>query len=405
MRSRVITMALVSAMFLAAMWGAVARAQAADDHNQVDVAGFQMKPLSTTPHSYPPTQAGGNPDMGLYFRFCDPGNEITDIVLDDPDNTPAPGPFIVTTATPHGMHGDIHGREDPRCIQACYARPRGRRPVVFGCNNGDRRHRPLRFRIHTRFTRQSRQCVRNPRVRPDRLERRRRCGCTVEQYGSKLAAFKLELPPGVLGNPTALETCPTFLWIAKSCPDRSLLGYSVTETVIVESANASHSRSAIQSPLYNVATLGLEPARLGTTLFPSEPAGPFPIKIDLRTEGDYGLDSALVDIPKNLGGPVASIIQIETVLCAQVPCKATNSDDPTSVAAVGADAALLPQPDFVQGRHCQALGEVVGGQPRNEIPHQQLQADGLRNVPFDPAVSVTPPSRDGRRRRRRALTR
>jgi len=45
----------------------------------------------------------------------------------------------------------------------------------------------------------------------------------------------------------------------------------------------------------------------------------------------YGLNSALVDIPKNLGGPQASVTEIDTVLCAQVPCAPTNELDPATV--------------------------------------------------------------------------
>ena len=220
---------------------------------------------------------------------------------------------------------------------------------------------------------------------------------------AKLAGFKLKLPPGFLGNPTALETCPTFLFIAASCSDRSILGHSVTETVIDGASNFTPP-TRIPTPIYNVATLGLEPARLGTTVFPSEPAGPFPIKIDLRTDGDYGIDSALIDIPKNLGGPQALITQIETVLCAQVPCKATDFQDPRTGAAARADAPVLPQPDVVQGGNGDARGEVVGDRTRSprprRAPSRRPAATPCRSTPRS-SVAAT---ETGSVRRRRAAT-
>src|SRR3954452_600601 len=98
------------------------------------------------------------------------------------------------------------------------------------------------------------------------------------------------------------------MFISSSCSDRSLLGHSVTETV-VEGANQTALPNRIPTEIYNVQTMGLEPARLGTRQLPSEPTGPFPIEISLRTTEDYGINSALVDIPKNLGGPQALVTQ------------------------------------------------------------------------------------------------
>ena len=140
--------------------------------------------------------------------------------------------------------------------------------------------------------------------------------------------------------------------------------------------------------------MGLEPARLGTSVFPSEPAGPFPIKIDLRTDGDYGIDSALIDIPKNLGGPQAVITQIETVLCAQVPCKATDSDRTRGTRGATPDPPVLPQSDLVQAGDGEAEREVVGDQPDHARRPARFTPTGCEAVPFDPTVSVTPTETD-----------
>src|SRR4029079_11437228 len=164
-------------------------------------------------------------------------------------------------------------------------------------------------------------------------------GCTTSaapgalrgpQRQALLRQFKLHLPPGFLGNPTALPACAIPLFQAGVCPANTVLGYSVSEAPQTDAAPTTPPLK-VPSAVYNVATLGLEPARLGTRKFPSEPPGPFPVVISLDSTNDYGLNSALVDIPKNLGGPQASVTEIDTVLCAQVPCAPTNELDPATV--------------------------------------------------------------------------
>src|SRR5829696_7381596 len=102
MRTRLITTALLGAMLLAAMWGTVARAQVLDTN--LEITEFVMAPVDT-PHAYPPTQAGGNPDVSLFFRFCGAGIPITTVVAQPPPTIPDPNApkFLVTTSAPHGV--------------------------------------------------------------------------------------------------------------------------------------------------------------------------------------------------------------------------------------------------------------------------------------------------------------
>ena len=58
MRTRLITTALLGAMLLAAMWGAVARAQVLDTN--LEITEFGMAPVDT-PHAYPPDAGGRQP--------------------------------------------------------------------------------------------------------------------------------------------------------------------------------------------------------------------------------------------------------------------------------------------------------------------------------------------------------
>ena len=103
MKIRLITTILLSAALVATMFAAVARAQSLDKN--IEITEFRMDPVDT-PHSYPPTQAAGNPNVSLYFRFCDQGLLVTNVVRTS--TPPDPDKFVVTTATPHGMNASFN---------------------------------------------------------------------------------------------------------------------------------------------------------------------------------------------------------------------------------------------------------------------------------------------------------
>ncbi len=386
MRTRLITVALLSAMLVGAMWGAVARAQVLDTN--LEITEFVMKPVDT-PHSYPPTQAGGNPDVSLFFRFCGPGLAVDNVVVDP---QPTLGKFIVTTKSAHQVVNPftfvkMRGVRTPGGVNGVWTA----QPISGTGGALD----PVRFRLVNQTRPPDSDDAFAP-VTADAPNGHAQIaasnnfyGCTGQQSKGKIADFKLRLPPGFLGNPGATLACPTHLFIASSCSDRSILGWSVTETVIDGASNFTPP-TRIETPVFNVATLGLEPARLGTRQFPSEPAGPFPIKIDLRTTGDYGIDSALIDIPKNLGGPQALITQIETILCAQVPCKAADPQDPGTV------TPLPPtRPFFRNPTSCKPATATL--EARSWAPNAVVDTatstftpTGCNDVPFDLDVKVAP---------------
>ena len=393
MKPRLITVALLCTMFLAAMWGAVARAQVLDTN--LDITEFTMAPVQT-PHAYDPKQAGGNSDVSLFFRFCGPGDPITNVEPLTADPTNPNAKFRVTTLRPHGVVPPF-----------TFVKIRGVRTVPGG-NSADvngvwiaNQYSPGGIGDPNKFDLVSRTrppdgddafapvTAEAPNGHAQVATRSNPYGCEGEQDNAKLAGFKLKLPPGFLGNPTALETCPTFLFIAASCSDRSILGHSVTETVIDGASNFTPP-TRIPTPIYNVQTLGLEPARLGTSVFPSEPAGPFPIKIDLRTDGDYGIDSALIDIPKNLGGPQALITQIETVLCAQVPCKAADFQDPRSVVPLAPTRPFFRNPTSCKPATATLEARSWAVNAVTKTKTSTFTPTGCDAVPFTPTVSVTP---------------
>jgi hypothetical protein len=209
-------------------------------------------------------------------------------------------------------------------------------------------------------------------------------GCVAGQKSSFIRQFKLHLPPGFLGNPTAVPACAIPVWQAGLCGPESILGWSFTETI--PSANLSLP-VFVPTAIFNVATLGLEPARLGTRNFPSDPPGPFPILISLDSTNDYGLNSALTDIPRNLGSAVANPSQIDSVLCAQVPCAPTDIREPSSVQPNPATSAGTPRPFFRNPTSCEPAPASLDASSYHLLqttPSTTLSAD------IDAAVTTIP---------------
>ena len=186
----------------------------------------------------------------------------------------------------------------------------------------------------------------------------------------QLRRFLLQLPPGFLGNPEAVDECPADRWVTsdnrqspgQGCPFSTQVGHSNTRTLTVPFSSAA----PVNAPtgLYSVPVNGLEPARLGTNVLFGDPPGPMPIAIKLRSTGDYGLNSAVIDLPKNLGGPQAVITEIETVLCGYAPCSVPldparydfNYDQPVTVAPLpGA------KPFFVNPTSCKPAISTLQG--------------------------------------------
>ena len=377
---RLTIMVFVCALAVAA-FGTVARAQVTD--KQLEITDFVMKPLDTPNPAHSPEQAGGNPDVALFFRFCDPGVPVASVV---PSTDPSLGEWLVTTTVPHTM-------TDPTTVVKIV----GVRGDPGAAANGLWFGNPVlgnssQFYLTSLISPATSENLvvsgAHAQISSDNVPPV--YGCDALQRDAKLAEFKLELPPGFLGNPTALNACPTFLFIAAACPDTTVLGHSITETII-EGTNRFLRPARIATQVYNVQTLGLEPARLGTNQLPSEPAGPFPIKIDLRTEDDYGIDSALIDIPKNLGGPNATITQIETVLCAQVPCRPADPADPATVEPLdpATSRPFFRNPTSCKPATAKLIARSWAPDPITVSAESTFTPVNCEGVPFDPTVSVT----------------
>jgi hypothetical protein len=225
-------------------------------------------------------------------------------------------------------------------------------------------------------------------------------GCTTSgpspEIESQLKDFVVRLPPGLIGNPTGTPACPEPIWLLGACDPNTQIADSFTQTI--EQTGTSFSPIPVEAALYNVETLGLEPARLGTSgNLSSTPPGPFPVTVSLRTSSDFGIDSALESIPTQLGSVNAKILHIDTVLCGYAPCNA-NFDffglppgDPT-VTVTDPDA----RPFAVNPTSCKkttAALEVRSWQTPGTTTTRQsngITQTGCEDVPFEPTVTTTP---------------
>jgi hypothetical protein len=199
-------------------------------------------------------------------------------------------------------------------------------------------------------------------------------GCTDPELSQHIKDLVVHLPPGLLGNPQ-VPACPLALWIVFACPADSLVGTSLSDAVTLGGG-------VVRVPvnLYNVQTLGLEPARLGTGILGASPPGPLALTVKVRSPGDYGVTSTIAGIPKELGGVPATLAAIDTVLFS------TNGADPNG------------KPFFVNPTSCTektTAVQVTSYEEPNTLSApgtSSFTPTGCDQVPFEPNVTVTPDS-------------
>lgn len=375
----------------------VARAQQAPPQGSAEIHEFYLHPSTT--------QAGGHPDVHLLFRFCDKAPHIL--------NATNANPIVITTDVPHGLQTN-----DEITVRGVggnlAANTPGGEAVVLS---------PTTFELHAFDS----QPGPGPPIAGSgsyagggwvsKFGSPALHGCTLAQQEEQLRRFLLQLPPGFLGNPEVADVCPADRWLTSNnrffpglgCPATTQVGQSTTRTVTIPPAGQMIS---VPTGLYRVPTLGLEPARLGTDVLIGDPPGVVPIAITLRTSeqrppADYGINSAVIDLPKNLGGPQANIAEIETVLCGYAPCTVTpnppdnvNFQVPTAVHSVPGARPFFVNPTSCRPAVATLQGfswlapqqpasatstDVVGG---NEVP--SFTPTGCENVPFDATLFFDP---------------
>jgi hypothetical protein len=358
---------------------------------QVPTGSAEIHELYVHPST---TQAGGHPDVHLFFRFCDAIPHVADA-----SNTT---PIVITTLEAHGLQtGDVVAVRGIAGNLA--ANQQSARVTVLDATN---------FELHD-INSDAPIAGSGTYTGGGWVSKDGAHGCNADQLNMQIRRFLLQLPPGFLGNPLAVPTCPADKWInsdnrnfpGQGCPEGTQVGQSNTRTITLGSIQHI---VIVPTGLYRVPENGLEPARLGTDVLVGDPPGPIPIQIGLRSTGDYGINSAVVDLPKNLGGPQAAIAEIETVLCGYAPCSVPRDpNDPSKNYDQPVTVQPLPgaRPFFVNPTSCQAAittlqawswlhpevtatatsTDIVNGQP---VP--SFTPTGCQNVPFDAAVSLNP---------------
>jgi hypothetical protein len=351
------------------------------------------------------TQAGGHPDMHLFFRFCDP---IPHVV-----NATNTSPVVITTLEPHGLAtGDVITVRGIRGNLAANTGTQHASATVLSANMFELRTvggAPITGNGAYQgggWVSKWNSSAGSPPLH----------GCAPAQQNMQIRRFLLKLAPGLLGNPEAVEVCPYEKWVysnnrsfpGQGCPPNSQVGHSNTRTVTVPPAGGM---IPVGTGLYRIPTVGLEPARLGTDFLIGDPPGPVPIAITLRTSAqrppaDYGINSAIIDLPKNLGGPQATIAEIETVLCGYAPCSVTpnppentNYETPTGVHPLpGArpffvnptrcDVPAISNLQAWSWLHPEVLAEKTSTDIVNGAEVPSSTPTGCENVPFDAHVRL-----------------
>jgi hypothetical protein len=98
--------------------------------------------------------------------------------------------------------------------------------------------------------------------------------------------LRFNLPPGLIGNPTALPKCPVKVFgiNGQACPQDTIVG--VATTMIVRACCVEYSPGVYSTPVYNLEPAVGEPARFGFGT--GSPVGVF-LDTSVRTGGDYGV--------------------------------------------------------------------------------------------------------------------
>lgn len=104
---------------------------------------------------------------------------------------------------------------------------------------------------------------------------------------------------GLLANPEAVPHCPQALYLADNCPPDTLIGSSESDIDPFPNLGVV---TTVTGRIYNQELLGGEAGRLGIIVdtLPSKTFLTAPFYV--RSNGDYGLDGVLDDLPRTIAG-------------------------------------------------------------------------------------------------------
>jgi hypothetical protein len=146
--------------------------------------------------------------------------------------------------------------------------------------------------------------------------------------GDDLRGLTIDLPAGLIGNPSAAPRCTSAQLQADACPAATRVGATSVE------AGAAILPVPITAPgdVYNVVPQNGDPGRLGIVV---RPLGGLSGKIVLespvtvRDSSDYGLRSTLTDMPRTLGGIPIDVRAISLTLSGTAAAGGAFMTNPT----------------------------------------------------------------------------
>jgi hypothetical protein len=126
-------------------------------------------------------------------------------------------------------------------------------------------------------------------------------GPEVQPLGPLTKDLRFNLPPGLVGNPTAVPQCPMSVFVnskkpnAPKCPDDTVVGVATPIAAGNNLSEQGHSLDEVvlTEPLFNLEPSQGEPARFGFQTI----VGPVILDASVRTGGDYGVVVSVSDIP------------------------------------------------------------------------------------------------------------
>jgi hypothetical protein len=205
-----------------------------------------------------------------------------------------------------------------------------------------------------------------------------------------LKDVEVDLPPGVIGDPTAAPPCQPadFAQIPVKCPAASQVGVVTNATTLFEGTGPSD----VDSAVYNLAPAKGQVAQLGFQFDRDFVL----ITARVRTESDYGITATIHGIP---GGVLAFGSKLTLWGVPADPAHDPNRffvDAGTVV--VGGKATTAPEPFFTNPTSCSGPAPTTRIRLRSwQNPNTWVSDEATAPIPtgcdkvgFDPSISVRP---------------
>jgi hypothetical protein len=232
---------------------------------------------------------------------------------------------------------------------------------------------------------------------------------------------KFSLPPGLVGDPSAVPQCP----ISEFQPTLNGLGHCPPETAIgVAAVDVTTRKTGIKTndfqpfglllPVYNLEPSIGEPARFGFIVGPPE-GGNIPVYLNtsVRTGGDYGVDVSVDNISQEFslvgaqvslwgvpGDPQHDLARGECVSFGEIKgaeCPETGvlKQSPFLTLPVSCSGLSNPLTSLLEVTSWeQPTVAVHDAYSLHEATGSPVGLNGCNRLPFDPSISVAPEGAD-----------